>query len=88
LVVLIVLALKNTPLAFLTAWSYERLNVLHQVAGYMTITHVIIHASCYSAYFVEDGRSDRLLEVGEIYGMVAGISFVIIGFAGAEAMVV
>ncbi|KAJ6443383.1 Ferric reductase-like transmembrane component [Purpureocillium lavendulum] len=83
LIVLIVLALKNTPLAFLTAWSYERLNVLHQVAGYTTIIHVIIHASCYSAYFVQDGRSERLLAVGEIYGMVAGLSFVIIGFAGA-----
>ncbi|UNI15677.1 hypothetical protein JDV02_002188 [Purpureocillium takamizusanense] len=83
LVVLIVLALKNTPLAFLTAWSYERLNVLHQVAGYMMITLIIVHASCYSSYFVHDGRPERLLEVGERFGMVAGISLVIIAFAGA-----
>ncbi|KAM4065976.1 ferric reductase NAD binding domain-containing protein [Hirsutella rhossiliensis] len=83
LVVVVVLALKNTPLAFLTAWSYERLNVLHQVAGYTMVSLVIIHASCYSAYFVQSGRVERLLHVQDIYGMVAGLSLLILGFAGA-----
>lgn len=83
LVVLVFLALKNTPLAFLISWSYERLNVLHRVAGYMTITFVIIHACCYSSYFGLDGRITFLLKIEEIYGMIAGLSFVVIGFSGA-----
>ena len=76
MVVVVFLALKNTPLAFLTSWSYERLNILHQVSGYMTVIHVIIHTSCYCAYFVQDGRPSRLLHTEEIFGMVAGLSFV------------
>ena len=39
------LALKNTPLAFLTAYSYEKLNPLHQVGGYTTIIYVFLHAA-------------------------------------------
>ena len=79
----IFLSLKNTPLAFLTAWSYERLNILHQVSAYACILHVILHASSYSAYFVQEGRPSRLLYTEEIYGMVAGLSFVALGVSGA-----
>ncbi|KAH0498517.1 hypothetical protein TgHK011_005769 [Trichoderma gracile] len=83
LVVVIFLALKNTPLAFLTAWSYERLNILHQIAGSMCIIFVIIHASCYSSYFALAGRVAILREESVIYGEIAGVSFFIVGFAGA-----
>ncbi|KAL7811028.1 ferric reductase NAD binding domain-containing protein [Trichoderma aethiopicum] len=83
LVVVIFLALKNTPLAFLTAWSYERLNILHQIAGSMCIIFVIIHASCYSSYFGLAGRTAILREESVIYGEIAGVSFFIVGFAGA-----
>ncbi|PTB69974.1 hypothetical protein BBK36DRAFT_151836 [Trichoderma citrinoviride] len=83
LVVLIFLALKNTPLAFLTAWSYERLNILHQIAGSMCIIFVIIHASCYSSYFEQAGRGAILREESVIYGEIAGVSFFVVGFAGA-----
>ncbi|TFB04152.1 Ferric reductase transmembrane component 4 [Trichoderma ghanense] len=83
LVVVIFLALKNTPLAFLTAWSYERLNILHQIAGSMCIIFVIIHASCYSSYFSLAGRTAILREESVIYGEIAGASFFIVGFAGA-----
>lgn len=38
-----VLALKNTPLSVLTSFSYEKLNILHQVTGYMTATLAILH---------------------------------------------
>ncbi|KAH6604817.1 hypothetical protein Trco_006524 [Trichoderma cornu-damae] len=82
LVVLIFLALKNTPLAFLTAWSYERLNILHQIAGSLCIIFVIIHASCYASYFELAGRAAVLREESVIYGEIAGLSFFIIGFAG------
>ncbi|KAL7919814.1 ferric reductase NAD binding domain-containing protein [Trichoderma austrokoningii] len=83
LTVLIFLALKNTPLAFLTAWSYERLNILHQIAGYMCIGFVIIHAACYTSYFNSMGRISVLREESVIYGEIAGLCFVIVGFAGA-----
>lgn len=83
MVLVVFLALKNTPLAFLTSWSYERLNILHQVSGYMTLIHVIIHTACYCSYFVQDGRPSRLLYPEEICGMVAGLSFFALAFSGA-----
>ncbi|PHH89912.1 hypothetical protein CDD83_4975 [Cordyceps sp. RAO-2017] len=83
LIFVVLLALKNTPLAFLTAWSYERLNVLHRVAGYTTVALVVIHASCYSSYFVRGGRTEVLRKAEQIYGMLAGISFVLLAVAGA-----
>ncbi|KAF7561286.1 hypothetical protein G7046_g2853 [Stylonectria norvegica] len=82
LLIVVFLALKNTPLAFLTAWSYERLNVLHRVSGYTTICFVIVHASSYSSYFATQHRLSRLTEIDEVYGMVAGVSFLILGIAG------
>ncbi|POR38555.1 Putative ferric reductase transmembrane component [Tolypocladium paradoxum] len=82
MVIVICLALKNTPLAFLTAWSYERLNILHQVSGYATIIHVVIHTGCYSAYLVRSGLAGHFLEIEEIFGTAAGLSFVILGFGG------
>lgn len=81
--VVVFLGLKNTPLAFLISWSYERLNPLHQVAGYATLIHIILHTACYCAYFVGAGRASRLLYPEEIYGMVAGLSFVALGVSGA-----
>lgn len=53
------------------------------MAGYTTVALVVVHGSCYSAYFVQNGRTERLLHVEDIYGMVAGLSFLILGFAGA-----
>lgn len=82
MVVVMFLSLKNTPLAAITPWSYERLNVLHQVSGYTTVAFVIIHTSCYTSYFVGQGRNSRLLYQDEIYGMVAGLSFLMLGFVG------
>ncbi|PNY26355.1 ferric reductase transmembrane component [Tolypocladium capitatum] len=84
MVVVIILALKNTPLSFLIAWSHERLNIFHQVAGYATVVHVIVHASCYFAYLIlQSGHPDTLQRKGTISGMVAWLSFVLLGFGGA-----
>lgn len=83
MVFVVFLALKNTPLAFLTSWSYERLNVLHQVSGYMTLIHVILHVSLYCSYFIQAGRPSRLLYTDEIFGMVAGLCFLGLAFSGA-----
>ncbi|KAG6008197.1 hypothetical protein E4U21_004796 [Claviceps maximensis] len=78
LIFVIFLALKNTPLAFLTAWSYERLNCLHRICGYAAVVHTVIHGSCYSYYFVNAGQSSILLRRSDIMGMVAGGSWVLL----------
>ncbi|GKT50949.1 ferric/cupric reductase transmembrane component 2 [Colletotrichum spaethianum] len=80
---LVFLALKNTPLAYLTAWSYERLNVLHQIAGYVTMGLIIVHGATYSAYFIESGNLERLRVHEEIYGIVSGFTFLVVVLAGA-----
>ncbi|KAH7326340.1 ferric reductase NAD binding domain-containing protein [Stachybotrys elegans] len=81
LFLVVLLALKNTPFSLFTAWSYEQLNILHQVAGYTTLSFIFIHIGCYSSYFVNDGRSWRLLYTDEIYGMVAAGAFTSLGLA-------
>ncbi|TIC91629.1 Ferric/cupric reductase transmembrane component 2 [Colletotrichum higginsianum] len=77
------LALKNTPLGYLTAWSYERLNVLHQIAGYVTMALIIVHSATYSSYFIQQGNLARLRVHEEIYGIVSGFTFLVVVFAGA-----
>ncbi|RCI08647.1 hypothetical protein L249_4797 [Ophiocordyceps polyrhachis-furcata BCC 54312] len=77
LVIVILLALKiTTPLVLLTGRSYDRLNLLHRVAGSTTVALVIIHASCYADYFVSQGRSDHLVRPSDICGIVAGLAMV------------
>ncbi|KAI5923191.1 ferric reductase NAD binding domain-containing protein [Camillea tinctor] len=66
------LALKNTPLAFLTAYSYERLNVLHQIAGYTTLIQAIIHGVMYSAYFLSNDKIHVLREQVGTTGIILG----------------
>ncbi|KAF4979832.1 hypothetical protein FZEAL_4048 [Fusarium zealandicum] len=83
LLVVIFLSLKNTPLAILTASSYERLNIFHRVAGYTTLVFVIVHSCSYAALFGSQGAIKRLTERDEIFGMVASGSFLVLVFAGA-----
>ncbi|KAL2129389.1 hypothetical protein VTI74DRAFT_7847 [Chaetomium olivicolor] len=67
------LALKNTPLAFLTAYSYERLNCLHQIAGYTMFVLVVLHASMYTAFFNSQGRlKTQFAETKEIAAIITG----------------
>ncbi len=73
------LALKNTPLAFLTAYSYERLNNLHQVAGYCTITFTLLHAVVFTTELsYQDSLTDLVLEDANIMGIVAGCAMITI----------
>ncbi|KAJ3514874.1 hypothetical protein NM208_g15023 [Fusarium decemcellulare] len=83
LLIAIFLSLKNTPLAILTASSYERLNILHRVSGYATLVFVIVHSCAYAAMFGMQGSLKRLTEKDEIFGMVATGSFLVLAFAGA-----
>jgi len=82
MVLVILLALKNTPLAFLTAYSYERLNCLHQIAGYTMFSQMVIHAAMYTSYFNSQGR---LLSIysqrGTIAGIVCGFGFLSVIFS-------
>ncbi|KAM5381705.1 hypothetical protein ACJZ2D_002925 [Fusarium nematophilum] len=68
------LSLKNTPLGYLTGWSYERLNILHRVSGLTTLLLVIVHAASYSSFFLEQQNAARLRVNEEIFGIVAGFS--------------
>lgn len=83
LVIVVFLSLKNTPLAILTASSYERLNIFHRLSGYVTIGFVILHACTYATLFTGQGMGARLIQGDEIYGIVGAASFLILGFAGA-----
>ncbi|KAM5352189.1 hypothetical protein ACJ41O_004912 [Fusarium nematophilum] len=83
LLIVIFLSLKNTPLAILTGSSYERLNILHRVAGYTTVVFVIVHSCAYAALFGLQGNLKRLTERDEIFGIVATGSFLVLAFAGA-----
>ena len=65
------LALKNTPLAFLTAYSYESLNPLHQVGGYTIITCAFLHATLQGVYWHQRNRLSELLEEEQIYAITA-----------------
>jgi predicted ferric reductase len=72
------LALKNTPLAFLTAYSYERLNPLHQAAGYITITHAFLHATMQCVLLVDRLHLNKfLLEIEQIHGITAGSALLV-----------
>lgn len=75
---IIFLSLKNTPLAFLTAYSYERLRILHSVAGFTTIIYMAIHAIVYTSALAEEDHLEELIEKNQIMGIVAGLSMIII----------
>ncbi|TVY30564.1 putative ferric reductase transmembrane component [Lachnellula hyalina] len=66
------LALKNTPLAFLTAYSYERLNVLHRIAGYSLIVSMILHATIYLAGDIRKDNLSNMREDDQVVGIIAG----------------
>lgn len=74
---IVFLALKNTPLAFLTAYSYERLNLLHQVGGYTTIIFAILHMITMCLGFEKIHKPAILLEMVQINGIIAVISLVV-----------
>lgn len=82
-VLVVFLALKNTPLAILTAYSYERLNVLHRIAGYTTMLYAILHSSIYTHYFIAAGRIEVLHEDVVTAGIILGFAMLATVLAGA-----
>ncbi|KAJ5705861.1 hypothetical protein N7536_001550 [Penicillium majusculum] len=81
LVLLVFLALKNTPVAPLTATSYEKLRPLHKVAGYTCIFTSVIHATVYLSAWSQSGSLSKMEEVDNFAGAIAGFAMVIIGFS-------
>jgi predicted ferric reductase len=66
------LSLKNTPLAYLTAYSHERLNILHQVGGYTTVIYALLHGTMQSYTWVHQmKRPAMLLELANVCGILA-----------------
>ncbi|RGP79151.1 hypothetical protein FLONG3_2722 [Fusarium longipes] len=83
LLIVVLLSLKNTPVVLLMASSYERLHILHRIAGYTTLTFAMVHSSTYTAVFGSQNFLEHLLVKEEIFGMVAMGSFTALAFAGA-----
>jgi NAD(P)H-flavin reductase len=72
------LALKNTPLAYLTAYSYERLNPLHQVAGYTTVSYALLHGILVSVSFIQLHSKNYLLEAPQLHAITAASAFFVL----------
>jgi len=68
------LALKNTPLAFLTSYSYERLNNLHQIAGCTVFLLMAMHGLTYTLYFNSRNMLRILREKEQVAGIVAAFA--------------
>ncbi|KAI1438481.1 ferric reductase NAD binding domain-containing protein [Xylaria sp. CBS 124048] len=69
---LIFLALKNTPLAILTSYSYERIRCLHKIAGYTFTVDMIVHGISYTYYRIHKGEIHKLREHKVSYGILIG----------------
>ncbi|CZR52291.1 related to ferric-chelate reductase [Phialocephala subalpina] len=72
------LSLKNTPLAFMTAYSYEHLQPLHQIAGYTTIATWFMHAMIYITAWDYSHTLHEMLEKDQIMGIIGGISLLLL----------
>jgi predicted ferric reductase len=75
LALVVFLSLKNTPLAYLTAYSYERLNNLHQIAGCTMFLFMCLHAITYTAYFGRMGKLSIVTQPAQRAAIVAGFAF-------------
>ncbi|KAJ5250642.1 hypothetical protein N7489_001052 [Penicillium chrysogenum] len=81
LVLLVFLALKNTPLAPLTATSYEKLRPLHKVSGYTCIFTSVLHGIVYISAWSEIGHLAKMKEHEIFVGPIAGCAMLIIGLS-------
>ncbi|KAJ5793171.1 uncharacterized protein N7503_009149 [Penicillium pulvis] len=80
-VLLVFLALRNTPLAPLSGQSYEKLRPLHRVAGYTCIVSSIVHGILYLKEGAETGYLMLMRGREDLAGALAGLSMVIIGLS-------
>lgn len=80
-VLLVFLALRNTPLAPLSGQSYEKLRPLHKVAGYTCIVSSVIHGILYLKEGAETGYLMLMRGREDLTGALAGLLMVTIGLS-------
>ncbi|KAJ2901756.1 hypothetical protein MKZ38_001428 [Zalerion maritima] len=79
LCVVVFLALKHTPMSPLSRISYEKLNPIHQLAGFFTIGLTIMHGVAYAVYFMSQDRAEMLRRPTVVSGIVAGFAMTLMG---------
>ncbi|KAH8804906.1 hypothetical protein F5884DRAFT_835327 [Xylogone sp. PMI_703] len=79
---LVFLAMKNTPLSFMTSYSYKYLNILHRLAGWTTMAMIVLHVILYLIAYSYRDKMDSFRSRNIIYGEVAAAcAFVMCLFA-------
>ncbi|KAF2104692.1 hypothetical protein NA57DRAFT_70900 [Rhizodiscina lignyota] len=69
----VVLSIKNNPVAILTGYSHERLNVLHRASGWCTLIFWMLHWTIYTGSLFTQGQAyPTLLQIEQIHGYIAG----------------
>ncbi|RPA82501.1 hypothetical protein BJ508DRAFT_414116 [Ascobolus immersus RN42] len=69
------LAMKNSPIANLTGYSHERLNVLHRWVGRTIFVYSQLHVYIYTAVYVKQRNLTKLQDLEQVYGWVAFAAF-------------
>ncbi|KFX87358.1 hypothetical protein V490_08310 [Pseudogymnoascus sp. VKM F-3557] len=77
----IFLSLKNTPLAILSASSYETLMPLHKAAGYTTIVASMVHMIVYVNAWAQSNILHEMLEPTQVAGIMAGCALLLIAIS-------
>ncbi|KAL7274727.1 hypothetical protein RUND412_002371 [Rhizina undulata] len=72
------LAMKNTPLAFLTGYSHERLNVLHRWVGRTIWFYACIHVYTWAVTLTQYHAVEEFSERPQIFGFIAFSAFNVI----------
>jgi len=80
-VLLVFLSLKNTPLAFLTAQSYEKLRPLHKISGYTCILAAVLHGVIFVIESAMSGILYYFKQRKDYTGPIAGIAMIIIALS-------
>ena len=79
LCIVVFLALKHTPMVLLSGTSHERLNSIHQLAGFLVIVLAVIHGVLYTEYFLTNGLAKILRRRSNVSGIVAGFAMALMG---------
>ncbi|KAG5356556.1 putative ferric reductase transmembrane component [Yarrowia sp. C11] len=76
-----ILGAKKTPLSFLVGWSYDQLNIFHQVVGICCVYAAIMHAAVFAYYF---NPMYLITEFWSQMGIMAFVAFVLIGLTSQQ----
>lgn len=78
---LYILGAKKTPLSFLVGWSYDQLNIFHQVVGMCCVYAAIMHAAVFAYYF---NPMYLITEFWSQMGILAFVAFLFIGYTSRQ----